>query len=62
MTDIFRIPRDPHPGEPDEMTPDTMPLDDIERPHDAGQGPDDPPETPEKDLDEPGGADRTPRP
>jgi len=62
MTDIFKIPRDPHPGEPDEMTPDTMPLDDIERPHDSGQGPDDPPDNPAKDLDEPGAADRTPRP
>ncbi|HEY7464386.1 MAG TPA: hypothetical protein VH987_08120 [Candidatus Limnocylindria bacterium] len=62
MTDIYRIPRDPHPGEPDEMTPDTMPLDDIERPHDGGQGLDDPPENPAKDLDEPGEADRTPRP
>jgi hypothetical protein len=44
------------------MTPDTMPLDDIERPHDGGQGLDDPPENPAKDLDEPGEADRTPRP
>jgi hypothetical protein len=44
------------------MTPDTMPIDDIERPHDGGQGPDDPPEAPQKDLDEPGGADRSPRP
>ena len=62
MSDLFRIPRDPHPGEPDEMTPDTHPMDDIERPHDGPQGDDDPPESPEKDLDEPGDADRSPRP
>jgi len=62
MSDLYRIPRDPHPGEPDELTPDTHPIDDIERPHDSGGGDDDPPERPEKDLDEPGDADRSPRP
>jgi hypothetical protein len=62
MSDLYRIPRDPHPGEPDELTPDTHPIDDLERPHDSGGGPDDPPEPPEKDLDEPGAADRSPRP
>jgi hypothetical protein len=62
MDDIYRIPREPHPGEPDELTPDTHPMDDIERPHDAGQGRDDPAEPAPKDLDEPGPADRTPRP
>jgi hypothetical protein len=62
INDAFRIPMDPHPGEVDEQTPDTMPIDDIERPHDSGGGLDEPPEAAEKDLDEPGGADRTPRP
>ena len=62
MSDLFRIPRDPHPGEPDEMTPDTHPIDEVERPHDGQQGEDDPPDSPEKDLDEPGRADRSPRP
>jgi hypothetical protein len=62
MMEGFKVPRDPHPGEPDEMTPDTLPIDDIERTHDGGAGPDDPNETPAKDLDEPGPADRTPRP
>jgi hypothetical protein len=60
--DLFKIPDKPHPDEPDELTPDTHPLDDIERPHDSGGGLDDPAEEPEKDLDEPGAADRTPRP
>ena len=61
MMDAFKVPRDPHEGEPDELTPDTLPIDDIERPHDA---PDeaDPTVPAEKDLDEPGMADRTPRP
>ncbi len=58
----FKVPRDPHAGEPDELTPDTLPIDDIERTHDGGQGADDPPDEPAKDLDEPGDADRTPRP
>lgn len=62
MDDLFRIPDDPHPDEPDELTPDTHPIDDIERPHDGGRGADDPDDVPEKDLDEPGAADRTPRP
>ena len=44
------------------MTPDTLPMDPEERPHDAGQGLDDPNEPPQKELDEPGTADRTPRP
>jgi hypothetical protein len=44
------------------MTPDTLPMDPEERPHDAGIGPDDPEEPPQKELDEPGTADRTPRP
>ena len=38
------------------------PIDDIERPHDGSGGTDDVAERPEKDLDEPGGADRSPRP
>ncbi len=71
MHDMFNIPKDPHPNEPDELTPDTLPLDDIERPHDHADeggaggrvdrgevGGD----SPAKDLDEPGRADRTPRP
>ncbi|HEX6139073.1 MAG TPA: hypothetical protein VF013_01255 [Candidatus Limnocylindria bacterium] len=62
MMEGFKVPKDPHPGEPDELTPDTLPIDDIERPHDSGGGPDDPPEPAAKDLDEPGAADRTPRP
>lgn len=62
MMEGFKVPRDPHPGEPDELTPDTLPLDDIERPHDGGKGPEEAPEEPAKDLDEPGPADRTPRP
>jgi hypothetical protein len=62
MMEGFKVPKDPHPGEPDELTPDTHPIDDIERPHDSGQGLDDPAEAPQKDLDEPGAADRTPRP
>lgn len=62
INDAFRIPKDPHPGEPDEMTPDTLPIDDIERRHDRGGGLDDPDDPAEKDLDEPGAADRTPRP
>jgi hypothetical protein len=71
MNDLFYVPRDPHPDEPDELTPDTDPIDPIERPHDdsdeggAGgrldsgevEG-----ESRAKDLDEPGEADRTPRP
>ena len=60
--DTYRIPDKPHPSEPDEMTPDTLPMDPEERPHDAGIGPDDPEEPPQKELDEPGTADRTPRP
>lgn len=72
MSDLFRIPREPHPGEPDELTPDTAPIDPIERPHDdsyeGGAGGrlretgEQEGESPEKDLDEPGPADRTPRP
>ncbi|HSM38602.1 MAG TPA: hypothetical protein VK838_04650 [Candidatus Limnocylindrales bacterium] len=62
MMEGFKVPREPHPDEPDELTPDTLPLDDVERPHDGGQGPDDPDEPAAKDLDEPGPADRTPRP
>ena len=62
MDDIFRIPDDPHPNEPDELTPDTHPIDEIERQHDGGRNPDEPPDPPAKDLDEPGSADRTPRP
>lgn len=62
MMEGFKVPKDPHPGEPDELTPDTHPIDDIERPHDSGQGHDDPADSPQKDLDEPGAADRTPRP
>ncbi len=61
INDAFMVPKDPHPGEPDELTPDTHPIDDIERPHDASAL-EDPEETPEKDLDEPGAADRSPRP
>ena len=70
MRDMYNVPREPHPDEPDELTPDTLPLDDIERTHDGGgeggaggrvdSG--DPSEDSEKDLDEPGDADRTPRP
>jgi hypothetical protein len=69
MRDMFNVPKDPHPGEPDELTPDTAPIDDIERPHQAHGTPDvngwtedQGTESPEKDLDEPGPADRTPRP
>ena len=68
MMDAFKVPKDPHEGEPDELTPDTNPIDDIERPHQAETDPDAPiayergGEPPEKDLDEPGPADRTPRP
>jgi hypothetical protein len=67
INDAFKIPRDPHPGEPDELTPDTAPIDDLERPHDAGDpdapfGTDAGGVTPAKDLDEPGSADRTERP
>ncbi len=71
MRDPFNIPRSPHPGEPDELTPDTAPIDPIERRHDgsyeggAGGRVDEGEvegESPEKDLDEPGPADRTPRP
>lgn len=62
INDAFRIPIDPHPNEVDEQTPDTLPIDDIERPHDGSGGTDDVAERPEKDLDEPGGADRSPRP
>jgi hypothetical protein len=61
MMDAFKIPKDPHEDEPDELTPDTLPIDDIERPHD-GRDEDDPTTPAEKDLDEPGAADRTPRP
>ena len=39
MDDIFRIPDDPHPNEPEELTPDTHPIDDIERQHDADRTP-----------------------
>ena len=35
MRDMFNVPREPHPDEPDELTPDTLPLDDIERTHDG---------------------------
>ncbi|HET6381463.1 MAG TPA: hypothetical protein VFH63_10610 [candidate division Zixibacteria bacterium] len=66
MDDLFRIPRDPHPGEPDELTPDTHPIDEIERPPEAGRGDGNPdeasPDPANKNLDEPGPADRTPRP
>ena len=62
MMDAFKVPKDPHEGEPDELTPDTNPIDDIERPHDGGGSPDDASEPAAKDLDEPGPADRTPRP
>lgn len=72
MNELFRVPREPHPGEPDELTPDTNPIDPIERPHDdsyeggAGgyvrESGEEEGESPEKDLDEPGSADRTPRP
>lgn len=67
INDAFKIPKDPHPGEPDEMTPDTAPIDDIERPQrggdpDAPYGTDTGAESDAKDLDEPGPADRTPRP
>lgn len=71
MRGMFNIPKDPHPDEPDELTPDTLPLDDIERRHDgsveggAGGRVDRGEESGEnqaKDLDEPGTADRTPRP
>ena len=62
MMDAFKVPKDPHEDEPDELTPDTNPIDDIERPHDRGGNPDDAAESPAKDLDEPGTADRTPRP
>ena len=70
MRDMFNVPDKPHPDEPDELTPDTLPLDDIERTHDGGEhggaggrlDRGDPAEDPEKDLDEPGQADRTPRP
>lgn len=61
MMDAFKIPKDPHEDEPDELTPDTLPIDDIERPHDAPDE-DDPTVSAAKDLDEPGTADRTPRP
>lgn len=62
INDAFRIPDEPHPGEPDELTPDTHPIDDIERPHrDIGPAREEG-DTPEKDLDEPGDADRSPRP
>ena len=61
MMDAFKIPKDPHEDEPDELTPDTLPIDDIERQHD-GRDEDDPTTPAEKDLDEPGAADRTPRP
>ncbi|HEX2194690.1 MAG TPA: hypothetical protein VHK63_07030 [Candidatus Limnocylindria bacterium] len=62
MMEGFKVPKDPHPGEPDELSPDTHPLDDVERPHDAEAVREDPAESPEKDLDESGAADRTPRP
>ncbi len=62
MMDAFKIPKDPHEDEPDELTPDTLPIDDIERPHDGRPDEDDPTASVEKDLDEPGTADRTPRP
>ncbi len=68
MMDAFKVPKDPHEGEPDELTPDTHPIDDIERPHQAETDPDAPiasergGDPPEKDLDEPGSADRMPRP
>jgi hypothetical protein len=71
MRDMCNAPKDPHPDEPDELTPDTLPLDDIERRHDgsteggAGGRVDSGEESGEssaKDLDEPGTADRTPRP
>jgi len=68
MMDAFKIPKDPHEGEPDELTPDTNPIDDIERPHRGETDPDatiaaeQGAESPAKDLDEPGPADRTPRP
>ncbi len=64
MHDMFNIPKDPHPGEPDELTPDTLPLDDIERPHEGGAGGrvESGDVSPEKDLDEAGEAHRTPRP
>jgi hypothetical protein len=61
MMDAFKIPKDPHEDEPDELTPDTLPIDDIERPHDSPNE-EDPDLGPEKDLDEPGAADRMPRP
>lgn len=70
MMDAFKIPKDPHEGEPDELTPDTHPIDDIERRRAAETDPDarvnaeqtGGDEPPAKDLDEPGAADRTPRP
>lgn len=70
MLDAFKVPRDPHEGEPDELTPDTNPIDDIERPHGDEADPDarvtaartGQREPPAKDLDEPGAGDRTPRP
>ena len=62
MMEGFKVPRDPHPDEPDELTPDTLPIDDIERPHRKAEGPDAPPESSAKDLEEAGVADRTPRP
>ena len=62
MMEGFKVPRDPHPNEPDELTPDTLPIDDIERPHREAAGPDAPPEPSAKDLEEAGVADRTPRP
>ncbi len=64
MIDAFKVPDEPHEDEPDELTPDTLPIDDIERPHDGerdADAPDAAAEPAEKDLDEPG-ADRTPRP
>ncbi len=33
MMEGFRLPDDPQADEPDEMKPDTLPIDDMERPH-----------------------------